>query len=321
MFFAQAQPDPERLPILSAPLQPPPLSGGDVNAAWMRRALKDLRLEILELRRDQARTELEASSGGPVPVLELVAKTPAFDAAAPRVSVLTALYNHASLVPAALASAVRSQDCACEMIVVDDGSSDGSSEAVTEWMTQHQDIPALLLRHPVNRGLAHARNDALSLARGEFCFVLDADNEVYPHCLSRLLEAMEADPLAAFAYGTLERFSGSECLGLLNTLPWEPQRLRVGNYIDAMAMMRTSVILGQMGGYPTDRRLHGWEDYALWCALASAGHYAVRVPEILARYRIARHSMLSLTNISSTDAFSVIIESNPVLMAGVQAPD
>ena len=31
--------------------------------------------------------------------------------------------------------------------------------------------------------------------------------------------------------------------------------------------------------------------------------------------------MLSLTNISSTDAFSMIIEANPVLMAGLQAPD
>jgi hypothetical protein len=320
-FFTQPPPDPEQLPIASEPLQPRSASESDPGSAWMRRALKDLRLEGLELRRMLARAVLQSSRGAPPPQLELVATTAAFGAAVPRVSVLTALYNHASLVTDALSSAARSRDCACELIIVDDGSSDDSGAAVTEWMARHQDTPALLLRHPVNRGLAPARNDALSVARGEFCFVLDADNEVYPHCLSRLMQALDADPLAAFAYGALEVFSGAESVGLMNTMPWQPQRLRVGNYIDAMAMMRTSVIRGRLGGYPTDRRLHGWEDFAVWCAVASAGRYATRVPEILARYRVGRHSMLSLTDLSTTEAFSVIIEANPELMAGIEAPD
>jgi hypothetical protein len=321
VFFTQPQPDPDELPIVSTPLQPPSLSDGDANASWMRRALKDLRLEMLELRRSQARAELEASATRPLPLLEQVAMTDAYRAAAPRVSVLTALYNQASHVTTALSSVTPSRDCPFELIVVDDGSSDGSSQAVTRWMAEHRDTPALLLRHPVNRGLAQTRNDALGMARGEFCFVLDADNEVYPHCLSRLMQALDADASAAFAYGTLEKFQGSESVGLMGVLPWEPERLRVGNYIDAMSMIRTSVIRDEFGGYPTDRRLHGWEDYALWCALASAGHHGIRVAEIVGRYRVARHSMLSLTNISATDAFSVIIEANPVLMAGIEAPD
>lgn len=320
-FFIQPQPDPERLPLVSEPPRPAAPSNHDVNAAWIRRALKDLRLEMLDLRRNQARIEMSAVRGRPVPTLELIGKTAAYDYSAPRVSVLTALYNHAALVTSALSSARQSRYGNYELIVVDDGSSDESSAAVTEWMSRHEDTPALLLRHPVNRGLAGARNDAMNMARGEFCFVLDADNEVYPHCLSRLVAALDGRPDAAFAYGSLERFSGEECLGLMNSLPWEPRRLRMGNYIDAMAMMRTAVIRDQLGGYPTDRRLYGWEDYALWCAVASAGHRAIRVPEIVARYRVAKHSMLSLTNISATDAFSVIIGANPVLMQGIEAPD
>ncbi len=272
VFFTQPQPDPEKLPIVSAPLQPASPSLGDQNAAWMRRALKDLRLEMLTLRREQARTELEAATGMPLPWLQRVAQTAAYDAAAPRISVLTALFNHASHVPSALSSAIRSRERNVELIIVDDGSSDGSGATVTEWMSHHQDVPALLLRHPVNRGLAAARNSALSLARGEFCFVLDADNELYPHCLGRLMSALANDPDAAFAYGSLEKFAGNQCLGLMNSWPWEPKRLRVGNYIDAMALMRTGVVREELGGYPTDRRLHGWEDFALWCAVASAGH-------------------------------------------------
>lgn len=320
-FFTQPQPDPRKLPIVSDDPQPPSLSGGDVNASWTRRALKDLRLELLDLRREQARTELQPVYGGRLPGLELMAATPSFGAAAPRVSVLTALYNHAAHVTSALSSAARSTDCDYELIIVDDGSSDGSPHAVLEWMQEHRDTPAVLLRHPVNQGLARTRNHALSLARGEFCFVLDADNEVYPHCLSRLADALDGDPDAAFAYGLLEKFSGDEAMGLMSAFPWEPRRLRAGNYIDAMAMMRVKLVRDQLGGYPTDRRLHGWEDYALWCAVANGGGHGVHVPEMVARYRVAKHSMLSLTNISTTDAFSVIIEANPVLMAGVVAPD
>ncbi|MGH8327291.1 MAG: glycosyltransferase family 2 protein, partial [Steroidobacteraceae bacterium] len=320
-FFTQPQPDPARLPIVSAPIQPPSQSNGDPNSAWMRRALKDLRLELLGLRRDMRRIELEAARTTPLPQLEIVAQTDAFAAAAPRVSVLTALYNHAALVRTALSSAARVHDCVHELIVVDDGSSDGSCAAVTEWMRHHQDTPGILLRHQWNRGLAATRNDALNLARGEYSLALDADNELYPHSLSRLTDTLDGNPDAAFAYGTLEKFRGDECLGLMNTLSWEPWRLRGGNYIDAMAMMRNSIIRDELGGYPSDPRLHGWEDYALWCAAASAGHRGIRVAEIVARYRVARHSMLSLTNISVTDVFSVIIEANPTLMAGVEAPD
>ena len=318
-FFTQSQPDPDELPFFKN-FEPARRASDDQDAAWTRRALKDLRLEMLDLRRSLARIERLAAGLRPHAALEQVAQTPAYDSAAPRVSVLTALYNHAAQVTDALSSAAASEDTQLELIVVDDGSSDGSDATVLEWLSEHQDIPARLLRHPVNLGLAATRNHALSIARGELCFVLDADNEVFPSCLSRLQRAIDANPDAAFAYSYLEMFTGSQSVGLVNQFPWEPERLRFGNYIDAMALLRTTIIRDEVGGYPTDRRLYGWEDYALWCALASAGHHAIRVPEILARYRVADHSMLSLTNISTTDAFSVLIGANPGLMAGLTPP-
>ncbi len=320
-FFTQPQPDAKGPAFVSDRPQPSSLAGGDHNAAWIRRALKDLRLEVMELRRSQARTDLAIWEQRPLPRIELVASTPAYAGGAPRVSVLTALYNHAMHIRGALTSAARSDRRDFELIVVDDGSSDASLEAVREWMQSHQDVPTLLLRHPTNRGLAETRNDALSLARGEYCFVLDADNEIYPRCLDALASTLDAHPEAAFAYSSLEMFDSGGAVGLMNPFPWEPKRLQAGNYIDAMAMLRASVIRSELGGYQTDRRLHGWEDFALWCALANAGHTGIRVPQILGRYRVARHSMLSLTNLSATDAFSVIIEANPRLMAGVEPPD
>lgn len=319
-FFTQPQPDPAKLALFGSSAQPKSPARGDHNAALIRRALKDVRLELLDVKRALAREILRGHAAPPAR-LEVVAHSYTYGTDAPRVSVLTALYNHSGHIVDALESAAASVGCQFELIVVDDGSTDTSSTVVESWMAEHQDVSILLLRHPINQGLAQARNDALGWARGEFCFVLDADNEVFPHCLERLAGPLQEQPAVAFSYGTLEAFAGAETLGLMNLLPWEPSRLRVGNYIDAMAMVRTRLLRDELGGYATDRRLHGWEDFELWCRIASAGYEAVRVPEILGRYRSARHSMLSVTNLSMTDAFSLIIEANPELMAGIEPPE
>jgi hypothetical protein len=320
-FFTQPPPDPERLGVFDQPKRPPSPARGDHNAAMIRRAVKDLKLDLLDLRRRQTRIDLSLTRGRPPHLLELVGHTSAYPTSRPRVSILMALFNYEQHVTDALDSALSSEDCPFEIVVVDDGSSDRSLARVKGWISEHENANALLLRHPINRGLAHARNSALGWARGEFCFVLDADNELYPHCLARLVEALDDDPGAAFAYGTLECFRTGRPTGLMNMLPWDPPRLRMGNYIDAMAMIRTHLLRDRFGGYSLDRRLHGWEDFDLWCRMAEAGERAVRVPEVLARYRLSQHSMLSQTNISATDAFSVIIESNPRLMAGMQPPE
>jgi GT2 family glycosyltransferase len=117
----------------------------------------------------------------------------------------------------------------------------------------------------------------------------------------------------------LERFDAHGSIGLVSWQPWDPPRLRTGNYIDAMALLRADVLRSHRG-YTTDRRLHGWEDYDLWCRIAESGGRGVLVPEIVARYRVSRHSMLSLTDISSTTAYSVLIERCPRLMQGIRPP-
>jgi GT2 family glycosyltransferase len=148
---------------------------------------------------------------------------------------------------------------------------------------------------------------------------LDADNEVLPRCFGRLLDALDGDPEAAFAYGMLERFTSWGTVGLANVHAWDPDRFRTGNYIDAMAMIRTE-LLRAAGGYRTDPRLHGWEDFDLWCRMAEAGMHAAHVPAVVARYRQSDHSMLSLTNFSGAEATSVIAEGSPRVMAGAVVP-
>jgi cellulose synthase/poly-beta-1,6-N-acetylglucosamine synthase-like glycosyltransferase len=147
-----------------------------------------------------------------------------------------------------------------------------------------------------------------------YVFILDADNYVYPHGLERLAGALDDEPGAAFAYGLLEAFDAAGPCGIMNWRPWDPREFRYGNYIDAMAMIRRSV-LESLGGYTTEPRLYGWEDFALWCAIAERGWGAVRVPEFVARYRQTLLSMISLTNIDGRAAWAALLESHSFLTA------
>jgi hypothetical protein len=281
-------------------------------------ALKESRLAMIEVSRRLERIEHSAASGDASATVEIEARTPAWHGARPRVSVITALYNHADTVAAALDSVTRGAFRDFELIVVDDGSTDASRQAVRDWMARNPGTAALLLRHPFNRGLPASRNTAIAFARGENVLVLDSDNEVYPHCLQRLVAALEDDPEAALAYGLLETFDENGPRGLIGFLGWDPERLRLHNYIDALALIRRSV-LREVDGFTTDLRLYGWEDYDLWCKLADRGMRGAHVKEIVGRYRASAGSMISLTNLSLEGAEATLRERHPAFFAGARS--
>ncbi|HEX2085205.1 MAG TPA: glycosyltransferase family 2 protein [Solirubrobacteraceae bacterium] len=285
----------------------------DEELGWLRAALKDVRLELL----DQRRTLERLRRGGPG--VERVAESAAWSTARPIVTVIVPTHEERASVAGALGSCVDQTLRGLEVIVVDDGSADGTPDHVRRWAHAHEDVPLLLLRHPVNLGVGAARNTAVDHARGRFAFLLDADNALFPTTLERLVAALDERPEAAFAYAMLAMERNGAPIGLRSCFPWRPRALRSGNPIDAMALWRTEALRG-LGGYTTDLRLHGWEDYDLFCRVAERGGEGVFVPEILGRYRVRGHSMLSITDISTRAAVSLLIERHPNLMKGVQPP-
>jgi hypothetical protein len=299
-------------------IPPTPYSTENPELAGIRRILKEVRLDLLDVRRLAGRALLSSTRRPGTVVRSLT--SPAYNLETdPRVSILTALYNHRTEIVQALDSLLRVQYLSWEVIVVNDGSSDGSHEVVVDWARQHPEISLLLLSHPVNRGLAFTRNAALDHARGEFVFVLDSDNAVYPNCLTDLVQVLDEDPSVSFAYGILASFKEGRPFKLMSYQPWKRSLFRTANYIDAMAMFRTAT-LRHMGGYSTDRRLYGWEDYDLYCRLAEAGCQGASLPKPVARYRVSDTSMLSLTDISYSSAFTALKEHAPRLMAQVVTP-
>jgi glycosyltransferase involved in cell wall biosynthesis len=211
-----------------------------------------------------------------------VYRTPSWDRAEPDVTVILTSFNYSQFIGDAVRSVMASAGVELELLIVDDHSSDGSVAAVRAIMDDHPWFPIELVALAANGGVARARNMALDRARSELLFVLDADNTVYPTGIAKLAAALETTKDAVFAYGIVPRTDGA---GLLNQYAWDVPLLCQYNYIDAMAMVRRS-ILQELGGYDAHFGLRGWEDYELWLRVAAAGGEPVHVREIVASYRV-----------------------------------
>jgi glycosyltransferase involved in cell wall biosynthesis len=179
-------------------------------------------------------------------------------------------------------------------VVVDDGSTDHSPDVVRRAMASSRK-PVRLVRKVLNTGLADARNVGLAAARGRYVFILDADNWIYPRCLSVLHAAIRAGAHAA-VYGIIGKVDErGEPAGLTSCFAWDERELVRMPYVDAMALFDRRA-LEAVDGYSTDLEWMGWEDYDLWLKLAQAGRSCALVPEVLSAYRVHPASMIHETN-------------------------
>jgi len=122
----------------------------------------------------------------------------------PTVSVIIPAFNAAAFIEEALASVAASEQVDAEIVVVDDGSSDGTPELVRAWSSKHA-RPVLVI-HQENSGISVARNVGILESRGEFLAFLDADDCFLPQHLYRLLQALKSQPDAILACDDVELF-------------------------------------------------------------------------------------------------------------------
>lgn len=109
-------------------------------------------------------------------------------------SVIIPTYNRAHLIEAALSS-VRDQTCRpLQIIVVDDGSTDGTEATVGRWAGEHADRSlSVLYSMQENAGAPSARNHGLRLSEGEYVQFLDSDDLLLPQKIQLQREVLEAD--------------------------------------------------------------------------------------------------------------------------------
>lgn len=211
------------------------------------------------------------------------------------VSVIVPAYNAEATIAETLASALAQTYESLEVIVVDDGSRDRTTEIVEAIAARDERVR--LLRQP-NRGVAAARNLAIEHARGEYIAPLDADDLWYPEKLEAQVERLKAggETMGMVYAWTVDVDEGGAALGatpphhIEGDILWP---LVYSNFIGcaSVPLIRRSAI-EEVGLYEEGFREYGQgcEDWDLYLRLAERYTVGV-VPQHLVRYRRAASAM------------------------------
>lgn len=200
----------------------------------------------------------------------------------PLVSVIVPSFNHARYLRECIDSVLAQDHPAIELIVVDDGSSDGSLELLRSYGDRIR-----LLQQQGGRQ-ARARNLALAVARGELVAFLDSDDRYRPGRISAAVAAFRAHPQAAlvwadYAFIDAEGRPQGEMRWVSPGADFR-RVLIAGNPIcNATATVRRAV-LDEIGGF--DERVPRVCDGAAWTQIAARGHVFVHLPQVVLDYRL-----------------------------------
>jgi glycosyltransferase involved in cell wall biosynthesis len=201
------------------------------------------------------------------------------------ISVIMPCYNAAPYLRQAVESVLGQAYRDFELIVVDDGSNDGSPGIAASLVEQHAE--RMRLFRTEREGPYPARNVGLSRAKGEFVAFLDADDYWTGDFLTKLHAAL-VDSAAALAYCGWQNVGATD----RTNEPYIPPDYEQGDKVEMLlraaspwpihaALVKRSV-MDKVGGFDTS--LATCMDYDLWLRIG-ASHPVVRVPEVLAYYR------------------------------------
>lgn len=200
------------------------------------------------------------------------------------VSVITPAFGSAGTIGAAIASVHAQSLGDWELIVVDDGSTDNTGDAVRDVMADSR----MHLVTQERAGPAEARNRGIHAARGTLVAFLDADDLWTPHYLRTMTSALAGQPGAALAFGSWQYIDEEGDVLPQRVTPFNGDAHRAATELPWRNAIVTSAVvvrrsaLARTGGF--DPSLRACEDWDLWLRLRSEGEF-VAVPGALALYR------------------------------------
>ena len=107
------------------------------------------------------------------------------------ISIIIPVYNVKQWLPRSVEAILSNCTDNCELILVDDGSSDGSAAMCDDYASAHPDLIRVL--HQKNAGPGSARNAGISVARGDWFLFVDSDDRLAPSALERLRKVIATD--------------------------------------------------------------------------------------------------------------------------------
>lgn len=215
-------------------------------------------------------------------------------AAAPLVSVVLPTWNAARTLDAALQSLLDQRPAPnaplpdFEIIVVDDGSTDGTRSLLERWSAEDRAGSRLRALHLPHAGIAAALNAGLAAARGEFIARMDADDTAHPERLARQTAHLRHNPALTLSASRV-KFGGEDAQahGFAHFVDWQnsllsPTRIARARFRDTpvchpSVMFRREAV-ERLGGYRDGDFPEDWE---IWLRWLDSGAVMEKLPQQL----------------------------------------
>jgi glycosyltransferase involved in cell wall biosynthesis len=209
----------------------------------------------------------------------------------PSISIVMPVYNAAPYLAEAVASILSQSHSDLELILIDDGSSDGSADIIAGF----SDPRIRLLTNENNMGVIHSLNRGMTAARGKYIARMDADDIALPDRLHLQKEYLDTHPDTDLVAGLVKLIDaeGNE------TGDWEDDRLHVSdasirsfmpvnNCIAHPTIMGRAEVLRTFG-YRLAQK--GAEDYDLWLRMLAAGRHISKIDKVVLMHRLIPQSV------------------------------
>jgi len=201
----------------------------------------------------------------------------------PKVSVVMPSYNVELYIGHAIESILQQTFKNYELIVIDDGSTDGTAEIVRSF----NDSRICYFRNEINMGISYTRNKGIELSRGEYIAWLDADDIALPRRLELQVAFLDQHSNFGLCCANAQTI---DCKGNLCSDPWWKDEglpleweLMWGNPIaQSSVTIRRSLLNDATNRYRKEKAVS--EDYDLWTRLFGQARM-IRLPEVLIHYR------------------------------------
>jgi len=208
------------------------------------------------------------------------------------------VYNAMPYLAEAVESVLRQTYPHFELLIINDGSRDGSPE----YLRSLQD-PRIHIVSQENRGLTATLNRLLEEARASWLVRLDADDVACPERLALVTAALERHPAAGMFYSRATHYGHVSAIATARSTEGAPAELREltrAGYL--LSIVHSSVVLNvartrALGGYRFDLHI---EDVDLWWRMALR-HGVVFIPQVTVQYRL-NHDSVCINNLRKLSA-------------------
>lgn len=207
------------------------------------------------------------------------------------VSVVMPAYNSETTIRESIQSVINQDYPKIELIVVNDGSTDGTDEIIKEIIAQNTQLEIIYISKDKNQGVAEARNTAFSKAKGEYLAFLDSDDIWYPTKLIKQVDSLKSSNgyFSITSYEVIDE--ESRYLGKYLKVPTKvsyKSQLK-GSSIGCLTVLLDRKVIGN--------DIHmlsiGHEDYLAWQQILRKYGDATPLRDVLAKYRVQESSRSS----------------------------